>query len=73
MKKLGDKFSVAETKLELYGFMDATKASNDFADSLALTWLSLRANPTAEVNFDQPLTDYDNALAAYKKAMKELR
>ncbi|WP_166906165.1 hypothetical protein [Mycobacterium sp. DL440] len=72
MKKLGDKYSVAETKLELYGFKEATTAANDFADSLAEAWFSMRDNPTGEVDLTKPHNDYDKALEAYKKAMREL-
>lgn len=73
MKKLGDKYSIAETKLELYGFKDATKAANDFSDSLAEAWFSMRDNPTSTVDLTKPHSDYETALKAYKKAMRELR
>jgi hypothetical protein len=72
MKKLGDKYSVAETKLELYGFKDATKAANAFADSLLPVWNSLRADPATELNLEQPHKDYEKGLEAFKKAMRKL-
>jgi type II secretory pathway pseudopilin PulG len=73
MKKLGDKYSLAETKLELYGFEAATKEVNTLSDTLIVVWDGLRANPADAVNLDQSHSDYDNALEALKKALKKLR
>jgi len=73
MKKLGDKYSLAETKLELYGFAAATKEVNTLSDTLIVVWDGLRANPADAVNLDQSHRDYDKALEALKKALKKLR
>jgi hypothetical protein len=71
MKRLGDRYSLAETKVELYGFGAATKAMNTLSDTLIAVWDGLRANPANAVNLDQSHGDYDKALEAIKKAMKK--
>jgi hypothetical protein len=71
MKRLGDRYSLAETKLELYGFGAATKEANTLSDTLIAVWDGLRANPANAVNLDQSHKDYDKALEAIKKALKQ--
>jgi hypothetical protein len=72
MKRLGDNYSLAETKLELYGFSAAAKEANTLSDTLIAVWDGLRANPANAVNLDRSHRDYDKALDAIKKALKEL-
>jgi hypothetical protein len=71
MKELGDKFSMAATKLELYNFDAAAKETNALSDTLIAVWDDLRLNPANAVNLDQPHQDYDRALQAIQKALKE--
>ncbi|QNI08310.1 hypothetical protein GAN17_20105 [Mycobacterium kubicae] len=72
MKKLGDRYSLSETKLELYGFTDSAKAAKSLSDTLMTVWNGLRRNSNDDVDLAQSHDEYDEALKAIQTALKEL-
>lgn len=73
MKELGDKFTMAATRLELYGFDDAARETNALEDKLIAAWDSLRQNPTHAVDLQPCHQDFNAALTAIKEARRRLR
>jgi hypothetical protein len=52
MKKLGDKSSMAATKLSLYGFDAAAEQAETLNDTLRVPWDSLRKDPASAVSLN---------------------
>lgn len=73
MKDLGDKYTMAATKLELYGFDAAAEQTQTLEDKLIAVWDGLRKNPASAVDFEPCLQDFHKALTAIKDARKKLR
>jgi len=72
LKSLGDKYSLAETKLELYGFDAAAKEAQRLSDTLYPIWETLKHDPAVSVDLTKPHADYGKALKAIQTALKEL-
>lgn len=73
MKALGDKFTMAATKMELYGFEAAAQETYTLEDRLFAVWDGLRKNPADAVDLNPCHQDFDKALTAVKEARKKLR
>jgi hypothetical protein len=71
MKELGDKYSMAATKLELYGF-DTVEETNALSDTLFAVWESLRRDPAETVSLEESRESYVKTLKAIQKALKKL-
>jgi hypothetical protein len=72
MGELGDKYSIAATKLSLYGFDTAAKTSNTLNIALLAMWDRLCSNPATVVNEDESTEAYKAALAALHQAVADL-
>jgi hypothetical protein len=72
MGELGDTYSVAATKLSLYGFGTAAKATNKLNTELLAMWDSLCEDPAKVVNEDKSTKAYEAALAALHQAVEDL-
>ena len=73
MKALGDKYTMAATKLELYGFDAAAEQTQTLEDKLFAVWNTLRQNPANAVDLKPCHQDFDKALTAIKDVRKKLR
>ncbi|MDM4142509.1 MULTISPECIES: hypothetical protein [Mycobacterium] len=72
MKKLGDKSSMAATKLALYGFDAAAEQAETLNDTLRIPWDSLRKDPGTAVNLNDCHQAYDRTQREIHTALKGL-
>lgn len=73
MRELGNKHSIACSKLTFYGFDASAKLMNSFNDSLAEVWRIVRADPESDVDLTKPYADYDELLKEIQKAFRALK
>jgi hypothetical protein len=73
MRELGDKYSIAATKLVLYGFDAAAEETNGLNDQLSAAWDEVRGDPAKIVNLEECHKGHRTALTAIRKAIHNLR
>jgi hypothetical protein len=72
MKELGDKSSMAATKLALYGFDATAEQAETLIDTLRAAWDSLRNDAARPVNLRDCHQAYDRTQREIHAALKEL-
>jgi hypothetical protein len=63
MKTLGDKYTMAATKMELYGFDAAAEQTQTLEDKLIAVWNGLRQNPDNAADLKPCHQDFEKALS----------
>jgi hypothetical protein len=72
MRELGDKYSIAATKLVLYGFDAAGAETNSLNEQLSAAWDEVRDDPAKIVNLEECHEGHGKALTAIRQAILNL-
>lgn len=72
MKELGDKYALAATRMQIYGFSTAAAKANALSDNLFAIWESLRKSPGEVIDLADSEETYDDAMTAIKTALQTM-